>query len=65
MRKRKGLKFYYMSAMPLKKRDLKYSPQKDFTFLVEYGDDVQMMSDEGSLKEPKKEKDHKDINATL
>jgi hypothetical protein len=65
MRKRKGLKFYYMSATPLKKRDLKDSPQKDFTLLVEYGGDAQMMSDEGSVKEPEKEKDQKDINATL
>jgi hypothetical protein len=49
----------------LKKRDLKDSPQKDFTLLVEYGDDAHIMSDEESLKESEKEKDQKYINVTL
>jgi hypothetical protein len=65
MRKIKELKFYYMTPIPLKNRDLKDSPQKDFTLLIKYGDDAHMMSDEDSLKEPEKEKDQKDINATL
>jgi hypothetical protein len=61
-RKRKGLKFKNVRTMPLKKRDLKESPQKDFTFHAKYFDVVEMMSDKGSQKEQENEKDQKDIN---